>query len=53
MTKYEIMFIVKANLDETALDNTTKEIQKIILFFWQKITQWIWMLLLGDTVGLL
>ena len=30
MTKYEVMFIVKANLDEAALDNTTKEIQKII-----------------------
>ena len=30
MTKYEIMFIVKSTLDEAALDNTTKEVQKII-----------------------
>ncbi len=30
MTNYEIMFIVKATLDETALGNTTKELQKII-----------------------
>lgn len=30
MTKYEIMFIVKATLDETALNNITKEVQKLI-----------------------
>lgn len=30
MTNYEIMFIVKATLDETALNNITKEVQKII-----------------------
>lgn len=30
MTKYEIMFIVKANLDEAALGNITKEIQGLI-----------------------
>ena len=30
MTKYEIMFIVKATLDETALGNITKEVQSLI-----------------------
>ncbi|MBE6156685.1 MAG: 30S ribosomal protein S6 [Firmicutes bacterium] len=30
MTKYEIMFIVKATLEETALNNITKEVQKLI-----------------------
>ena len=30
MTNYEIMFIVKATLDETALNNITKEVQKLI-----------------------
>ena len=30
MTKYEIMFIVKATLDETALSNITKEVQGLI-----------------------
>ncbi len=30
MTKYEIMFIVKATLDETSLNNLTKEVQKLI-----------------------
>ena len=30
MTKYEIMFIVKATLDETALNNITKEVQSLI-----------------------
>lgn len=30
MTKYEIMFIVKATLDETALGNITKEVQGLI-----------------------
>ena len=30
MTKYEIMFIVKATLDENALNNMTKEVQKLI-----------------------
>lgn len=30
MTKYEIMFIAKANLDETALSNLTKDVQKLI-----------------------
>lgn len=30
MTNYEIMFIVKATLDETALSNVTKEVQKLI-----------------------
>ena len=30
MTKYEIMFIVKATLEETALSNITKEVQKLI-----------------------
>jgi len=30
MTKYEIMFIVKSTLDETALSNITKEVQSLI-----------------------
>ena len=30
MTKYEIMFIVKATLDETTLNNVTKEVQSLI-----------------------
>lgn len=30
MTKYEIMFIVKATLDDTALGNVTKEVQSLI-----------------------
>ena len=30
MTKYEIMFIVKATLDEKTLADTTKEIQSLI-----------------------
>ena len=30
MTKYEIMFMVKATLDEKALDSITKEAQKLI-----------------------
>ena len=30
MTKYEIMFIVKAALDETALGNIAKEVQSLI-----------------------
>lgn len=30
MTKYEIMFIVKATLDDTALSNITKEVQSLI-----------------------
>lgn len=30
MTKYEIMFIVKATLDDTALSNITKEVQALI-----------------------
>lgn len=30
MTKYEIMFIVKATLEETALNNITKEVQNLI-----------------------
>ena len=30
MTKYEIMFIVKATLDETALGNITKEVQSLM-----------------------
>lgn len=30
MTKYEIMFIVKATLEEAQLNNVTKEIQKLI-----------------------
>ena len=30
MTKYEIMFIVKATLDETAQKNYVKEVQKLI-----------------------
>lgn len=30
MTKYEIMFIVKATLDETALNKEAKEVQKLI-----------------------
>jgi len=30
MTKYEIMFIVKATLEETALNNITKEVQSLI-----------------------
>ena len=30
MTKYEIMFIVSAKLDETKLGNITKEVQKLI-----------------------
>ncbi len=30
MTNYEIMFIVKTNLDEKALDACTKEVQKLI-----------------------
>ena len=30
MTKYEIMFIVKATLDETALNNITKEVQSLM-----------------------
>ena len=30
MTKYEIMFIVKATVDETSLNNLTKEVQKLI-----------------------
>ncbi len=30
MTKYEIMFIVKATLDEASLGNITKEVQKLI-----------------------
>ena len=30
MTKYEIMFIVKATIEETALNNITKEIQSLI-----------------------
>ena len=30
MTKYEIMFIVKATLDENSLNNITKEVQKLI-----------------------
>lgn len=30
MTKYEIMFIVKATLDDTALSNITKEVQTLI-----------------------
>ena len=30
MTKYEIMIIVKATLEETALNNITKEVQKLI-----------------------
>ena len=30
MTNYEIMFIAKATLDETALSNLTKEVQKLI-----------------------
>lgn len=31
MTKYEIMFIVKATLEETALNNITKEVQNLII----------------------
>ena len=30
MTKYEIMFIVKATLEESALNNITKEVQSLI-----------------------
>ncbi len=30
MTNYEIMFIVKATLDESTLNNLTKDIQKLI-----------------------
>jgi len=30
MTKYEIMFIVKATLEESALNNITKEVQALI-----------------------
>jgi len=30
MTKYEIMYVVKANLDETALKNYVKEVQNLI-----------------------
>lgn len=30
MTKYEIMFIVKATIDESTLDKITKDIQKLI-----------------------
>ena len=30
MTKYEIMFIVKATLDESSISSTAKEAQKII-----------------------
>lgn len=30
MTKYEIMFIVSAKLDESKLGNITKEVQKLI-----------------------
>ncbi len=30
MTNYEIMFIVKSTLDEQTLNNTTKDIQKLI-----------------------
>ena len=30
MTKYEIMFMVKATLDEKGLDSITKEAQKLI-----------------------
>ncbi len=30
MTDYEIMFIVKSTLDETAINNVAKEVQKII-----------------------
>ena len=30
MTKYEIMFIVKSTLEETALSNITKEVQGLI-----------------------
>ena len=30
MTKYEVMFIVKATLGESALDNITKDVQKLL-----------------------
>ena len=30
MTNYEIMFIVKATLDDSAINNVAKEVQKII-----------------------
>ena len=30
MTNYEIMFIVKATLDESSLEKVTKDIQKLI-----------------------
>ena len=30
MTKYEIMFIVKATLEDTALNNATREVQSLI-----------------------
>ncbi len=30
MTNYEIMFIVKTSLDETTLNNTVKDVQKLI-----------------------
>lgn len=30
MTNYEIMFIVKATLDETAINNIAKDVQKLI-----------------------
>lgn len=30
MTNYEIMFIVKSTLEESALNNITKEVQKLI-----------------------
>ena len=30
MTKYEVMFIVKSTLDETALGNITKDVQKLV-----------------------
>ena len=30
MTKYEIMFIVKSNLEESALNNIVKEVQGLI-----------------------